>query len=220
MGKCRGVDRVRRLHLVELVGPLVDDGGSFARTLCDVLAAAGLPLRAGASDLTEGSVPEHAIATVLGGHGRDDDQAAVDRLAGEVRRRWARLTESRECRAAPGAADWVASHLAAGGAVGVVSNLPGLLVATLLERTGLPALAVAEGSRGLPHPDAILALADAMAVPRELVTVVARSPAVLLAATQAGVAEMVLLGPGSARWMELVPITARYTALSDLPDPV
>lgn len=219
MGRPDDEDRVTRLHLIELVGPLVDDGGSFARTLHDVLAESGLPLRAGASDLTEGSVPEHAIATVLGGHGRDDDQATVERLAGEVRRRWARLAESRDCRPADGAGAWVARRLAAGGTIGVVSNLPGFLVATLLERVGLPALTVAEGSRGLPHPDAIVAMVAAMAVPTEGVTVVARSPAVLLAATQAGVAEMVLLGPGSARWMELVPIAARYTALRDLPDP-
>jgi hypothetical protein len=78
---------------------------------------------------------------------------------------------------------------------------------------------VAEGARGLPHPDAILAITTTIAVPPDAVTVVARSPAVLLAATQAGVAEMVLLGSGSARWMELVPITARCAALADLPDP-
>lgn len=219
MGRSHRADQMRRLHLLELVGPLVDDGGRFARTLHDVLAESGLPLRAGASDLTEGSVPEHAIATVLGGHGRDDDPATIERLAGEVRRRWTRLTEGRECRAAAGAADWVARRLAAGGDVCVVSNLPGARVPAMLERMGLPALAVAEGRRGLPHPDAIEAIVAAMAVRKEDVTVVARSPAVLLAATQAGVAEMVLLGSGSARWMELVPVTARYTALGDLPDP-
>jgi phosphoglycolate phosphatase-like HAD superfamily hydrolase len=135
-------------------------------------------------------------------------------------RRWARLAESRECRCAAGATEWIARRLAAGGAVGVVSNLPAALVAAMLERVGLPALMVAEGARGLPHPDAIVAIAAATATPPEAVTVVARSPAVLLAATQAGVAEMVLLGPGGARWMELVPITARVATLSELTDPV
>jgi phosphoglycolate phosphatase-like HAD superfamily hydrolase len=210
---------VRRLHLIELVGPLVDDGGSFARTLRDVLAEAGLPMRAGAVDLTEGSVPEHAIATALGGHGRDDDRATVERLASEVRRRWAGVTERREYRGAPGAAGWVAGRLSAGGVIAVVSNLPPALVATVLEGAGLPALPLAEGKRGLPHPDAIVAIGSATGVPVESTTVVARSPAVLLAATQAGVAEMVLLGPEIGGWTELVPISARHAALAALPDP-
>lgn len=219
MGRSAAAACVRRLHLIELIGPLVDDAGVFAHTCQAVLAESGLAVRTGASDLTDGSAPAHAIATVLGGHGRDDDAATVERLVGEVQRRWVRVVEGRGWAPAPGAAEWVARRLAVGGLVGVVSNLPGSLVATVLARAGFPALTVAEGSRGLPHPDAIVAIAAAMAVPREGVSVVARSPAVLLAATQAGVAEMVLLGPGSARWMELVPITARCDTLADLPAP-
>lgn len=207
-----------RLHLIELVGPLVDDGGVFTRTLHEVLAESGLQLRA-VADLTEGAPPAHAIGTILGGHGRDDDRAAVEQLESEVLRRWTRIAESRECRVATGAAAWVERRLAAGGNVGVLSNLPRLLTVALLERVGLPALRVAEGERGLPHPDAVVAGMTAVGAARERTAVVARSPAVLLAATQAGVAEMVLVGPGSARWTELVPITSRITALSDLPDP-
>lgn len=206
-----------RFHMIELLGPLVDDGGAFARTLHEVLAESGVRLR-GAAELTEGSPPAHVIGTILGGHGRDDDRAAVDRLAAEVLGRWTRLAE-RECRLAVGAGAWVERRLAAGGKIGVVSNLPRPLVVTLLERVGLPALPVAEGARGLPHPDAIMEGMAAHGAAREQTVVVARSPAVLLAATQAGVAEMVLVGSGSARWTELVPVTSRVTALSDLPDP-
>lgn len=210
---------MKHLHLIELVGPLVDDGGAFARTLHEALAERGLPIRGGAEDLTEGSAPGHAIATVLGGHGRDDDNGAITQLEDEVLRRWARIVTQGACRLAPGADRWVDDRLGSGGAVGVVSNLPTDLVASLLEGVGLPALEVATGARGLPHPDAVVAITTAHGVPRERVTVVARSPAVLLAATQAGITEMVLLGPGSARWMELVPITARVASLSDLTGP-
>ena len=210
---------MKRLHLIELVGPLVDDAGSFSRTVHDVLAESGLPLRAGAADLTEGAAPGHAIGTMLGGHGRDDDRATIERLEGEVHRRWTRLAESRECRRVDGASEWILRRLAGGDVVGVVTNVPPALAAALLERVGLPALTVAAGERGLPHPDAILALMTAAGVPHHATAVVARSPAVLLAATQAGVAEMVMLGSGSARWMELVPISARITSLSELPDP-
>jgi phosphoglycolate phosphatase-like HAD superfamily hydrolase len=208
---------VPQLHLIELVGPLVDDGGAFARTLDEVLAESGVRVR-GAAELTEGSPPAHVIGTVLGGHGRDDDAAVVDRLAAAVLGRWARLVE-RECRLVAGAGAWIARRVAAGGKIGVVSNLPRPLVVTLLERVGLPALPVAEGGRGFPHPDPIVAGMADLRVAREETIVVARSPAVLLAATQAGVAEMVLVGSGSARWTELVPVTSRVTALSDLPNP-
>jgi phosphoglycolate phosphatase-like HAD superfamily hydrolase len=208
-----------RLHLLELVGPLVDDGGGFARTLYDVLAESGLPMRSGASDLTEGAEPGHAIATALGGHGRDDDRATVARLESEVHRRWLRVAERGECQRAEGAEGWVARRLAAGGQIGVVSNLPADVAATLLERVGLPALVVASGARGLPYADPIVAITAALGVPPEATTVVAKSPAVLLAATQAGVAATVLMGAGSQRWTELVPITARITSLGDLPEP-
>ena len=207
-----------RLHLIELVGPLVDDGGAFTRTVQDVLAESGLQLR-GVADLTEGSAPAHVIATVLGGHGRDDDRALIERLEGEVLRRWTRVAESRECRLAVGAGAWIERRIAAGQRIGVVSNLAPQLATVMLDRVGLPPLMLAEGARQLPHPDAIVAAMMAAAAPRECTTVVARSPAVLLAATQAGVAEVVLQGSGSARWLELVPVTSCIATLSELPHP-
>lgn len=197
------------LTLVELVMPIVDDRGVVAQTLIDVLGETGLLLGVEAIGAVLGASAAHAVATLLGGHGRSAEDGAI----AEVERRWAVALGRGDFAVQPGALEALAI-LRARASLAVVSNLPEVAVRDWVERT-VPGLAVATGSRGLPHPDAIRAAAESVGVALTAVTVLAHSPAVLLAAAQAAVGRIILVGQGSNRWTELVPVTARVATLAE-----
>jgi beta-phosphoglucomutase-like phosphatase (HAD superfamily) len=202
-------DSTSGLTLIELVGPIVDDRGLVARTLREVIGEAGLSLRPEATAAVIGASAAYAVATLMGGHGRLEDEAAV----AEVERRWGAALGRGELALQPGAVDAL-NAISARGPLAVLSNLPEPAVSSWVEQN-FSGMAIASGSRGLPHPDAIVAAAAAADVPVGSATVLAHSPAVLLAAAQAGVGRIVLVGPGSSPWTELVPVTARAATLAE-----
>lgn len=197
------------LTLIELVGPIVADRGLVVRTLREVIGEAGVSLRPEATAAVIGASAAYAVATLMGGHGRLEDEAAV----AEVERRWGAALERGDLALQPGALDALNS-LSARGPLAVLSNVPEPAVSSWVEQN-FPGMAIASGSRGLPHPDAIVAAAAAADVPVGRAIVLAHSPAVLLAAAQAGVGRIVLVGPGSSPWTELVPVTARVATLAE-----
>lgn len=197
------------LTLIELVGPIVADRGLVVRTLREVIGEAGVSLRPEATAAVIGASAAYAVATLMGGHGRLEDEAAV----AEVERRWGAALERGDLALQPGALDALNS-LSARGPLAVLSNVPEPAVSSWVEQN-FPGMAIASGSRGLPHPDAIVAAAAAADVPVGSAIVLAHSPAVLLAAAQAGVGRIVLVGPGSSPWTELVPVTARVATLAE-----
>ena len=202
-------DSTSGLTLVELVGPILDDRGLIARTLREATGEAGLSLRPEATAAVIGASAAHAVATLMGGHGRLEDEAVI----AEVERRWAAALERGELSLQPGALDAL-NAMSTRGPLAVLSNLPKPAVNSWVEQN-FPGMTIAIGSRGLPHPDAIVAAAVAVEVPVGSATVLAHSPAVLLAAAQAGVGRIVLVGPGSSPWTEMVPVTARVATLAE-----
>lgn len=197
------------LTVVELVMPVVDDRGAVAQSLIDVLGESGLSLRLEATAAVTGASAAHAVATLLGGHGRDEEDWAVV----EVERRWAAALARGDFAVQPGALEALAAHRAQA-PLALVSNLPEMAVRSWVEQN-VPGVAVATGVRGLPHPDALRAAAEAADVAMAAVTVLAHSPAVLLAAAQAAVGRIILVGPDHHRWTDLVPVTGRAESLTE-----
>lgn len=194
--------------IVEHLGVVVDDGGRQMRTLVEVITAAGLHPRPGATEALAGACAEHAVATLLLGHGRDVDPA----LVGAVEERWVRDLRAGLLPLRAGAAERLTVEVGRR-PVHLVGNLPA--EAVLGSITGaLPGIQVSRGARGLPHPDAILDVAAGQGGSPSDLTVLAHSPAMLLAAAQAGVTDLVLVGQTSARWSTLVPVTACIDTLA------
>ncbi len=193
--------------IVEHVGVVGDDRGSQVRTLLEVLAAWGLTPRPGATDALAGADAAHAVTTLLVGHGHPADPS----LVAEVERRWVRDLVGGGITPIAGAEAILRTEVARRPVV-VVGNLPPEALEPVLGSV-MPGVMLARAARGLPHPDAIRAVASAHAVPPEALTLLAHSPAMLLAAAQAGVGTIVLVGQANARWTELVPVTARVASL-------
>ena len=122
--------------VVELLGPLIDDRGSFTRTLAEVAAGEGVVLRPGALDQVGGGATAWALATLLEGHGRSDLAEGAEELARRVQREWEGMARSGLHRPAPGSAiTW--PSLRTGGAVLVLFGGEPDLARALLEDAGL-----------------------------------------------------------------------------------
>lgn len=199
--------------VVELVGPVVDDGGAFDRTVRDVLADLGVVPRAGAEALVAGAGARHALATLLGGHGHDAEPELLARAEVEVERRWVALAAAGTLRTAHGAPE----RLRRAGAAGLLTGLPPSVATALLEGAGLGDVPIGTAGRTMPHPDAVHDLVGRLGVAPGDVTAVLGSPAAMLAAAQAGVVRIVACGGGDAPLGELVPVAARVARLADLP---
>jgi beta-phosphoglucomutase-like phosphatase (HAD superfamily) len=190
---------VRGHLVVELVGPLVDDGGAVARTLGRVLADRGVELRPGAIDQVVGASPAWAVQTLLEGHGRGDLLDDMDTLLGSLVRRWS--DEARTVRPAPGALGaWQRLRQVAERSA-VLSAFPREVTEALARAAGLPELdghvidASAEG--GPPRSERLVETIAAWGVsPEAVAAVVSTSPA-MLAALTARCGEVVLCGEGS-----------------------
>lgn len=208
------------LLVIELIGPLVDDGGAIVAAITAPLLRAGLELRPGAVDQVAGMAPEHAIRTLVEGHGRFELLEELDELVLAAEQGIAAWAQSGAVRADPQALDgW--RHLAAAGAsLAVLTAIPGDLAARAAERVGLVVhdsewLVAADG-RGVPHPDHLTALtgagnavalvgsigaglAVAAARCREVIAVGSAPGAALFAdITVPGIA-----GPGSPLWQHI-----------------
>jgi phosphoglycolate phosphatase-like HAD superfamily hydrolase len=190
-----------RLVVVELIGPVVDDGGAVTRTIADILTRAGLDLLPGAQDRIAGMAPAHALRTLAEGHGRFE---LVDDLAGLE----ARCLPALSAWAGTGHARLVSNAIEgwqrladAGFARAMLTALPAEVATPLAERVGLVVAPeewiVAGDSRGIPHPDRISAhLAGRNAAGSSAALV--QSIGAALAVAAAGCREVVAVGAGGA----------------------
>lgn len=202
--------------VVELLGPLIDDRGSFTRTLAEVAAGEGVVLRPGALDQVGGGATAWALATLLEGHGRSDLAEGAEELARRVHREWEGMARAGQLRPADGAAGaWQA--LRAAGPVLVLFGGAAELARTLLEEAGIggdPEVDIAgSGPDGMPRPDAIRRwMVERGLVPPDVRALV-RSPAAVLAAAAAGCGAVTGVGITEAA-AETLPVTATATDLA------
>ena len=129
------------------------------------------------------------------------DWTAAKRGLGEVR--------AREPVAGLGPAELVQWASELGSAVGVLSDLPGPLARSLLERFELRPAAALDASAGraaAPRPDSLAALIGALGAPAARSVAIGGKPAQLIAATQAGALSAVggwAAGAAHDRWPDL-----------------
>lgn len=187
--------------VVELVGPLIDDGGAFTRTLAEVLLHHGVMVRPGSLEQVGGAGVDWAVATLLEGHGRSEEPGRVDELADEVRRRWVELAAGPGLRPRPDAIAAI-REAAAGRAVAIVSALPQPVVAALTTLAGLEdgpvATIIADGEDGLPRPALLSAWLAQVAPTGPPATALLASAPALLAAIGARCGDVVLVGDGGS----------------------
>jgi beta-phosphoglucomutase-like phosphatase (HAD superfamily) len=190
---------VPRHLVVELVGPLVDDGGASARTIGRVLADHGVELRPGALDQVVGAAPGWALQTLLEGHGRGDLLDEMDALLGRLVRRW--CDEARTVRPAPGALEAWQDLRQVADRSAVLSAFPREVTEALAHAAGLPVFdgdvidASAEG--GPPRSERLAATIAGWGVSPEAVTAVVSTSPAMLAALTARCGEVVLCGEGT-----------------------
>jgi hypothetical protein len=202
--------------VIELVGPLWDDGGGFARTLVDVVADRGVELRPGAADQVAGAGVAWALATLLEGHGRGDLLGERAALEGEVVRRWALLGGAGSVR--PRSAALAAlGRIAGTRPLAVLTGLPGPLgerLAAVIAETVPVDVIQADGPDGLPRPDRITAwLAARGAEPSAATALLGSSPA-MLAALAARIGNVCLIGDGGPATAMLAERTAASVELA------
>ncbi|MCA9763211.1 MAG: hypothetical protein KC544_08805 [Gemmatimonadetes bacterium] len=202
--------------VVELLGPLIDDRGSFTRTLAEVAAGEGVVLRPGALDQVGGGATAWALATLLEGHGRSDLAEGAEELARRVQREWEGMARSGLHRPAPGSTiTW--PSLRTGGAVLVLFGGEPDLARALLEDAGLGGETRLEvggsGPEGLPRPDAIRRWMVRHHLAPGDVRALVRSPAAVLAAAAAGCGAVIGVGITEAA-AETLPVTAMATDLA------
>ncbi len=212
------------LLLLELVGPLLDDGGAIAAAIGAPLVRAGLELRRGAVDQVAGMAPAHAIRTLIEGHGRFELLEELDELVLSAEQGIATWAGSGPVKPVADALDgW--RHLAASGArLAVLVAFPGDLAARAAERVGLVVhdseWLVAADQRGVPHPDHLTRRIDAgeavalvHSVGAGLAAAAARCREVIAVGSAPGAAMFADItlpaigGPGSPLWQHL----ARYS---------
>ena len=184
--------------VIELVGPLIDDGGAFARTIAAVVERSGLQPRPGAIDQVAGASPGWALATLLEGHGRGDPTPSVGEMVEELVREWQRVARGGGIAATSAAATAVRKAVAHR-PVALLTGLPSAVAAAALEHAELgdlvPSLLAADGADGLPRHDRLQQWLGSGEAASAATALLASAPA-MLAAIGARCADVVLVGEG------------------------
>ena len=145
--------------VVELIGPVVDDGDAVGRTISDAFTRGGLALLPGSLEQVAGMAPAHALRTLAEGHGRFEMVEELDLLI-------ARTVPTLNAWAGGGTARLVPGAAAAWQALArpdisraMLTTLPRSAATALAQRLGISVAPeewiCADDARGPPHPDHI-----------------------------------------------------------------
>lgn len=203
--------------VIEVIGPLLDDRGTMARTYQDLLATEQVVLRPGAVAQVAGAAIEWTLQTLLEGHGRFDLAGQLPVLRQRVSREWEGLTKAGLLRAARFADEAWPRIKASGLPVLLLFGGDPALVPELLASGGLSAAPTVQvgggGSNGLPRPDAVKAWLETMGLEANAVRAAVRSPAAALAAAGARLQSVTLIGEPVAE-SGMLPVDATATDLA------
>lgn len=184
--------------VIEVIGPLLDDGGAISRTYQDLLASEQVVLRPGAVGQVAGAAIEWTLQTLLEGHGRFDLTGEIPTLARRITREMGGLPRAGSIRPARGAEAAWQQVLSAGGPVLLLFGGEPTLVPELFLSAGLPLPTNIEiaggGSNGLPRPDAVKSWLGAAGLAASEARGAVRTPAAALAAAGAGLRSVSLVG--------------------------
>lgn len=191
--------------VVELIGPVVDDGGAVSRTIAEVLTRAGLDLLPGALDQVAGMAPAHALRTLAEGHGRFEVVEELDRLVGRVEAALLDWAGTGQARVAAGALTGWQGLVDAGVERAMLTAIPAEAASRLAGRLGIVVepgeWIVADDAAGLPRPDRLTGHIAGRLAPGEVVAMVG-SVGAALAAAAAGCRVVAVAGGGAAMFAD------------------
>lgn len=143
--------------VVELIGPVVDDGDAVGRTISEAFTRGGLALLPGALEQVAGMAPAHALRTLAEGHGRFEMVEDLDHLLARTVPTLNAWAIAGTARMVPGAAAAWHALAAPNTSRAMLTTLPRQAAEALAQRL---AIAVepeewicADDLRGPPHPD-------------------------------------------------------------------